>query len=174
MPLPQIIHPLRFASLCFAYSYVQDENRAASEANGAPAPIIPIPSSGGLGSGRNNSNRQPVLQVPAGSSLSANSQAFQAGAEQAQAQQAQMYRGQQAQAQAQAQAGMVMGPQGMMPPVPYMHAAAAGGGPNGPQDAHQYYMQQPVYLDQNGNPVYYRVGKLSSLPSVCADTRSYS
>jgi hypothetical protein len=147
----------------------QDEN-AQGQSSNAPAPIIPIPSSGGLNSNRSNSNRQPVLQVPAGSSLSANSQAFQAGAEQAQAQQAQMYRGQQAQAQAaqaQAQAGMVMGPQGMMPPVPYMHmngAAAGAAGPNGPQDAHQqaYYMQQPVYLDQNGNPVYYRVGKHSS------------
>ena len=63
-------------------------------------------------------------------------------------------------------AGTVMGPQGMMPPVQYMHmdgAAAAAAGPNGPQGAHQqaYYMQQPVYLDQNGNPVYYRVSKLS-------------
>ena len=36
--------------------------------------------------------------------------------------------------------------------------AATITGPNGQQQP-AYYVQQPVYLDQNGQPVYYRVGE---------------
>ena len=38
--------------------------------------------------------------------------------------------------------------------------AATITGPNGQQQP-AYYVQQPVYLDQNGQPVYYRVGTFS-------------